>query len=213
MARKSSKKSASKTGAATRARRSPSGSKPSKSGKSSKPALPPKPGRRADSKPTNKSIARKPAQSLAAPLPPVAALDNAALAKMDSGLTNKEILEFRDILLQRRAQLVGDVTTMRDEALSRNRQDAAGDLSNMPLHMADVGTDNYEQEFTLGLIESERQILHEIDEALIRIKNGAFGVCAATGQPIGRARLRATPWAKYCYEYVLAQERGRRPRV
>jgi DnaK suppressor protein len=140
-------------------------------------------------------------------------LANSALAKVDSGLTRKELGEFREVLLQRRAQLVGDVTTMRNEALSVNRQDAAGDLSNMPLHMADVGTDNYEQEFTLGLIESERQILREIDDALVRIKSGTFGVCAATGQPIGRARLRATPWAKYCYDYVLAQERGRRPKV
>ncbi|MBI5866241.1 MAG: TraR/DksA C4-type zinc finger protein [Planctomycetes bacterium] len=109
--------------------------------------------------------------------------------------------------------MVGDVTTMRNEALSKNRQDAAGDLSNMPLHMADVGTDNYEQEFTLGLIESERQTLREIEEALDRIHKGTFGVCAATGKPIGKARLRATPWAKYCYEYVLEQERGRRPRA
>lgn len=131
------------------------------------------------------------------------------ISSQNSGLTKKEIAEFRDVLLQKRAQLMGDVNTMRNEALSKNRQDAAGDLSNMPLHMADVGSDNYEQEFTLGLIESERQILREIEAALERIRENTFGVCAATGEPIGKARLRATPWAKYSYEYVLAQERSR----
>lgn len=131
------------------------------------------------------------------------------LSSENSGLSKKEIAEFRDILLQKRAQLLGDVNTMRNEALSKNRQDAAGDLSNMPLHMADIGSDNYEQEFTLGLIESERQILHEIEAALERIREKKFGVCAATGEPIGKARLRATPWAKYSYQYVLAQERAR----
>lgn len=131
------------------------------------------------------------------------------ISSQNSGLSKKEIAEFRDVLLQKRAQLLGDVNTMRNEALSKNRQDAAGDLSNMPLHMADVGSDNYEQEFTLGLIESERQILREIEAALERIRENTFGVCAATGEPIGKARLRATPWAKYSYEYVLAQERSR----
>lgn len=98
---------------------------------------------------------------------------------------------------------------MRDEALSKD----SAELSNMPLHMADVGTDNYEQEFTLGLLESERNMLREIEDALLRIQKGTFGICAATGRPIGKARLRGVPWAKYCYEYVLAQERGHRPRI
>lgn len=128
---------------------------------------------------------------------------------MSSGLNKREIEQFRDALLAKRRQLVGDVTTLRNEALGKNRQDAAGDLSNAPMHMADVGTDNYEQEFSLGLIDTERQILREIDEALERVQKGAYGVCAATGQPIGKARLNATPWAKYCYEYVLAQERSK----
>lgn len=132
-----------------------------------------------------------------------------ATVKMDSGLNAKDIEQYREMLLTKRRQLIGDVTTLRDEALGKNRQDAAGDLSNMPLHPADVGSDNYEQEFALGLIENERQTLKEIDEALERIQKGTYGICAATGQPIGKARLNAKPWAKHSYEYVLAQERSR----
>lgn len=133
--------------------------------------------------------------------------------KQSSGLRAREIDDFRRMLLNKRAELVGNVSHLHAEAMRQNRQDAAGDLSSMPIHMADIGTDNYEQEFTLGLIESERAILREIDEALRRIEDGTYGLCVATGQPIGKKRLKANPWAKYCYEYKLAQEKGmmRRP--
>jgi RNA polymerase-binding protein DksA len=124
-------------------------------------------------------------------------------------LTKKDLDQFRDLLRAKRAQLVGDVSTLQKQALSENRQDAAGDLSSMPIHMADLGTDNYEKEFTLGLIESERTLLREIDAALGRIEDGTYGICEATGKPIGKTRLKAQPWVRYCYEYVLAQERGR----
>jgi DnaK suppressor protein len=123
-------------------------------------------------------------------------------------LNAKDLAQFRELLLSKRSELVHDMTTLQAEALSKSRREAAGDLSNMPIHMADLGTDSYEQEFTLGLIEGERALLQEIDEALIRIEQGTYGVCAATGRPIGKTRLRARPWAKYCYEYVLAQEKG-----
>jgi RNA polymerase-binding transcription factor DksA len=50
----------------------------------------------------------------------------------------------------------------------------------------------------------------EIEDALERIRQGTYGVCLATGKPIGKARLRATPWARFCYEHTLALERGER---
>lgn len=144
---------------------------------------------------------------------PSAENTNRHAPKRSGGLTRREIDEFRRLLLVKRTELVGDVSHLHAEAMRQNRQDAAGDLSSMPIHMADIGTDNYEQEFTLGLIESERALLREIDEALHRIDDGTYGLCVATGQPIGKKRLKANPWAKYCYEYKLAQEKGmmRRP--
>ena len=108
--------------------------------------------------------------------------------------------------------VLGDVTALHSEATRANRQDASGDLSSMPIHMADIGTDNYEQEFTLGLIESERRILREIDQAIDRMSRGTYGLCIATGQPIGEARLKAHPWATHCYEYKLQLEKGLRRR-
>ena len=128
-------------------------------------------------------------------------------------LTREEMQEFRQMLLRKRAEILGDVSTLQDEALNKNRRDAAGDLSSMPIHMADLGSDNFELEFTLGLIEGERAILKEIDEAMERIERGTYGLCLATGRPIGKARLKAKPWAKYCYEYTLAQEQGHTRKV
>jgi DnaK suppressor protein len=127
-----------------------------------------------------------------------------------SGLNDKDLEQFREMLLEKHRQLVGDVGGLQDEALSKNRQDAAGDLSKQPIHMADIGSDNYAQELTLGLIEGERALLREIEDALDRIDRGTYGVCTATGQAIGKARLRATPWTKYCYEYMMEQEKRQR---
>jgi len=151
--------------------------------------------------------ARKPA-AIAAPIEATADSEVRAVVPAEPPLTPEEIEEFREMLLQKRAQILADMSTLQTEALSKNRRDASGDLSSMPIHMADLGTDNYEQEFTLGLIESERTVLQEIEEALNRIREGTYGLCVATGKPIGKARLRAKPWAKYCYEYALAQEKG-----
>lgn len=128
--------------------------------------------------------------------------------RAETFLTADEVEQFRHMLLEKRAEILGDMSTLHNEAMNKDRRDAAGDLSSMPIHMADLGTDNYELEFTLGLIEGERAILREIDEALERIRQKTYGVCLATGKPIGKARLKAKPWAKYCYEYTLAQEQG-----
>ena len=123
-------------------------------------------------------------------------------------LKKKEIEAFRLRLLDMRQQLVGDVDHMRAEALKDSLQESSGDLSSMPIHMADIGTDNYEQEFTLGLIESDRKMLKEIDLALNRISDGDYGVCEATHVAIGRARLQAKPYARYCIDYARKVEEG-----
>lgn len=124
-----------------------------------------------------------------------------------------ELEFFKQLLLLKRRELIGAVNHMEREALRTNRSDASGDLSMMPIHMADIGTDNYEQEFTIGLIAGERATLKEIDEALARVANGTYGVCLGTHQPIPKARLRAKPWARYCIEYKRAQEEAERHRA
>jgi len=114
----------------------------------------------------------------------------------------------RRLLLEKWTELIGDVNYMENEALRKSRLDAAGDLSSMPIHMADLGTDNFEQEFSLGLMDSERKILLEIVAALRRMNDGTFGICEGTGNPISKARLNANPWARYCIDYARMVEKG-----
>lgn len=128
--------------------------------------------------------------------------------KIKSPLSKKQLQEFRALLLEKRKSILGDMTGIQSGALGKNLQESAGDLSNMPTHPADIGSDNFEHEFTLGLLESERSLLREINEALERIDAGAYGVCLGTGEPIGIPRLKARPWCKYCIEYQKMVEKG-----
>lgn len=123
-------------------------------------------------------------------------------------LSAADIGHFRKLLLEKRREIFQNVFEIEGETLKKSRLDASGDLSSMPIHMADLGTDNYEQEFALGLMDSERRILHEIDDALQRMEDGVYGICEGTGEPIPKARLEAQPWARYCVEYARMVEKG-----
>ena len=131
-----------------------------------------------------------------------------ARKKRVSRLSASEIDHFRQLLTEKRREIIGDVTSIESGALKKSRMEDAGDLSSMPIHMADMGTDNFEQEFALGLMDSERKLLEEINEALGRIIDGVYGICSGTGKDIRKARLEANPWAKYCIEYATMVEKG-----
>ena len=115
-------------------------------------------------------------------------------------MTKPEIDTFRDTLLALRKRLRGDVSHLTGEALRTNGGEASGSLSNTPIHMADLGTDNFEQEFTLSLIENEEDRLKEINSALDRIDHGTFGKCEECQKPIPKARLQAVPYTRHCVE-------------
>ena len=127
-------------------------------------------------------------------------------AKKKARLNKAEIEHYKTLLLNKRREILNNVTNIEVGALKKSRQDATGDLSSMPLHMADIGSDTFEQEFALALIESERKILGEIDEALSRIEHRTYGICEATHVMIRKARLEAKPWARYCVEHARKLE-------
>jgi RNA polymerase-binding transcription factor DksA len=97
---------------------------------------------------------------------------------------------------------------MTDEALGRDNNGGTGNLSNVPLHMADLGTDNYDQEFTLGLIENEQSTLELVNEALGRMEKGTYGLCAECSEAIAKPRLQAIPYAKHCIRCARKLEGG-----
>lgn len=123
-------------------------------------------------------------------------------------LNSAELEEFRQLLVEKRCELIGDVNHLQNEAMRQGSSGESSGASSMPIHMADIGTDTWEQELTLGLIENERGLLREIDEALKRIDDRTYGICMATNRPISKSRLRAKPWAKYCIEYARKRELG-----
>lgn len=104
---------------------------------------------------------------------------------------------FRELLLEYRKALVGDLNHMEEGALRRSKDNAATlDISNF----ADLGSDYFEQDFTIGLIENSETTLREIDAALERIEDGTYGVCEEGGHVIPKARLRVIPWARLCVQ-------------
>ena len=125
-----------------------------------------------------------------------------------SKLTAKELASFRELLIEKLKEIIGDVQHIESGALKTSRQDSAGDLSSMPIHMADIGSDNYEQEFSLGLMDSERKIVQEIHEAIKRIEEGTYGICEGTGDPIPKIRLKGIPWTRYCLKFAELVEKG-----
>lgn len=119
-------------------------------------------------------------------------------------MTKTELDSYRDQLLEMQRRLRGDVSNLANEALRERGGD--GNLSNVPLHMADLGTDNYEQENTLSLLANEEQQLTAIAEALERINQGRFGKCEECGEAIPRARLKELPQARFCVECARKHE-------
>lgn len=92
-------------------------------------------------------------------------------------LATVDIERFRQMLLEKRKELLGNVEEITGETLKKSRSDAAGDLSAIPIHIADIGSDNYEQQLALELMDSERKLLREVDDALQRIEYGSYGIC------------------------------------
>lgn len=117
----------------------------------------------------------------------------------------RDLDRYKAILLDKRRQVTGDVTDMETEALVGR---GSGSLSKLPQHMADAGSDTYDQTLNLDLASSQRKLLKEIDDALARIENKTYGVCELLGKPIRKERLDNTPWARYSIEAARRVEMG-----
>jgi DnaK suppressor protein len=123
-------------------------------------------------------------------------------------MNKAELGAYKELLLGLRARLRGDVSQMANAALKKSRSEANGDLSTMPIHMADIGSDNFEQEFTLSLMENEGVTLEQIESSLERIEEGTYGQCEECGVKIPKARLNAIPYATLCVRCAEQQENG-----
>jgi len=116
------------------------------------------------------------------------AMPKAARASVSDPIQQK----LREILIQKRAVLHGDVSRLEEEACKPSSLHISVD------HMADFGTDNYDQEFNLSLVESGEFTISEINEAIKRIEEGTFGICEDCDCKIPKARLEAIPYTRFC---------------
>jgi len=122
-----------------------------------------------------------------------------------SGLSRGEMSEFKALLLLRKKILRDDVKGLENEAMKKG-SDAAGDLSTLPMHMADMGTDTFEQDMSLGLMENEADELREVDDALDRIRDATYGMCETCRKKIPKERLKAIPYARLCLSCKKTEE-------
>jgi RNA polymerase-binding protein DksA len=113
------------------------------------------------------------------------------------GLGKEHLKRFRQLLITERAKLADEIKSIAREA-STSPRDASGDLSGYTVHMADMAADTYDRELSMSLVSGEQQILYQIDDALKRIDEGAYGLCQQCSQPISMSRLKAVPYASFC---------------
>lgn len=121
-----------------------------------------------------------------------------------SKFNKKELAEFKKIILKVKEEVAENIKHISDDTLKKSQKDASGDISGYTYHMADVATDTYDREFSLGLASNERELLYEFEDALKRMDDGLFGVCEDCKSLIAKVRLKAVPYARLC---VKCQEK------
>ncbi len=122
----------------------------------------------------------------------------------------KDLEKFKKILVEVRVKIAGDLQHLEGDSLNTSQRDASGDLSGYSLHMADMATDNFDREFTLGLASNEQQRLNLIDAALRKIEDGTYGLCENCQKLITQKRLLAVPHAPLCIKCQEFEEKQKR---
>lgn len=118
-------------------------------------------------------------------------------------MNKRDLQRFEKVLKAEQDRLTVGVQRLEKDTLYRPVSDNNPDL----MSLAEVGTDNFERETALNLTTGEANRLHEVSEALKRIREGKFGVCEGCEGDIPKKRLEAFPSAKYCIECQSKLER------
>src|SRR5207237_10070151 len=120
--------------------------------------------------------------------------------RVETIMSKTDLEKYRQASFDLGKGLKGKVSDLQHEALRKAGGEESGNLSNMPMHMADLASDNFEQEVAIGLLETEEQRLEEIAAALQRIDNGTFGCCEECRKEISKERLGAVPYTRHCID-------------
>jgi RNA polymerase-binding transcription factor DksA len=113
-------------------------------------------------------------------------------------MEKKEIDRYRSQLQELTERMRGDATAVTEQIRQGSGGQSGGGLSNAPMHLGDMGTDEYLQDLNTTLLEHEEYLSSEVREAFNRIDDGTFGVCESCSKPIAKERLDALPYARRC---------------
>jgi len=113
-------------------------------------------------------------------------------------LADRNLKRFKDLLLERRKQVLAELSELEEVYLGKNRRESAGDVSGYSTHPADQGSDEAMRDAAFGRGEASGNALEEIDEALERVESGEYGRCETCGADIPDARLEVLPDARLC---------------
>jgi RNA polymerase-binding transcription factor DksA len=94
----------------------------------------------------------------------------------------------------------GDAVAMVEQVRGGSGGNGAGELSNAPFHLGDMGTEEYLYDLNTTLLANEQYIVREARAALQRMDDGTYGMCEQCGKPVAKARLEAIPFTRYCVE-------------
>ncbi len=125
-------------------------------------------------------------------------------------LIPQKFRKYYKLLIELRDHVNEGLATHTEEALKKTGKEDTGDVSAYSQHMADAGTDSFDRDFALSLVNNEHEALYEIAEAIDRMKDGSYGVCEITGQPIPAERLVAVPFTRYSAEGQRQMEKNKR---
>jgi len=117
-----------------------------------------------------------------------------------------ELKIFTALLLKEREKVGGGLSHIAETTLNKSQRDASGDLSGYSYHMADMASDDYERDFSLGRATDEQKILYMIDEAIKRVEDGTYGSCLQCGKAIPKKRLKVLPYTELCIDCQKSRE-------
>ena len=117
-----------------------------------------------------------------------------------------EVDRARARLEEERARLE-EVREGLDVVTRESEEESLSELSSLDQHQADIGTETFDREKDISILEQVEAELADVSHALRRIDEGTYGVCEACGQPLGDERLEAVPAARFCVNDQAQAER------
>lgn len=124
-------------------------------------------------------------------------------------LDKKKLEYFKKLLLKLKEDFVYDINNI-SQGHNGGVDSESRDVSGHVQHMADVATDMYDREFSMGLASNEREVLQKVDIALKKINDKSYGACVECSKPIPEARLKALPYVETCLKCQEKIEAGQK---